>query len=459
MTGQQAKAPSRKRFHIVLVPGFAGFDALGQLEYYGRVTPLFQMLHAQNHVLHNLVLHYFDNLPTASVATRASRLRSYLAKRIARGEISDGDEVTLVGHSTGGLDIRRLLCDLQQLDDRDQVIAMDGGAEVKPKEIIEHLHRVVFLSVPHWGTNIADWVRSHDIWRVALIENFRAAVAGSHWMFLDWIETSFTGGLAHLSGADLARAAQDALSEANEYNGTPGPKRTADAFEAASELALYLRQIAHDFSAIDDLTSRPRRDNKHVSPAHFSVREREDELKFARRIEFLSYVTIGRRAFRFDPDEPAPGWEPMNVLSPLELMQCCGSGKETDVVYCACYRACAGGPFEKPPMTGEVTQLLDGAPKHEIELWDNDGIVNTLSMFWPKGENVLVPADHMDIVGHYEPLRAKPGGGRTYQAYDLLKSNSGFSKKVFEDVWSQIFAFSVGQSQPSLAPAAQAASD
>jgi triacylglycerol esterase/lipase EstA (alpha/beta hydrolase family) len=88
-----------KRFHIVLIPGFAGFDALGQLEYYGRVTPLFQRLQIKD-----LVLHYFDNLPTASVTTRASRLQSYLAKRIARGEISDGDEVTLVGHSTGGLD-------------------------------------------------------------------------------------------------------------------------------------------------------------------------------------------------------------------------------------------------------------------------------------------------------------------------------------------------------------------
>jgi len=29
------------RRHIILVPGFAGFDALGQLEYYAGVTPLF----------------------------------------------------------------------------------------------------------------------------------------------------------------------------------------------------------------------------------------------------------------------------------------------------------------------------------------------------------------------------------------------------------------------------------
>jgi hypothetical protein len=33
--------------------------------------------------------------------------------------------------------------------------------------------------------------------------------------------------------------------------------------------------------------------------------------------------------------------------------------------------------------------------------WDNDGIVNTTSMFWPRGETLLVVADHLDIVGHY----------------------------------------------------------
>jgi hypothetical protein len=33
--------PSTKRLHIVLVPGFGGFDALGQLEHYSGITPLF----------------------------------------------------------------------------------------------------------------------------------------------------------------------------------------------------------------------------------------------------------------------------------------------------------------------------------------------------------------------------------------------------------------------------------
>jgi hypothetical protein len=101
------------RIHVVLVPGFAGFDALGQLEYYAGVTPQFRHWKERGATdREHVVLHYFDNFPTAAVITRARRLRDYVAKRIARGEFLPGDSVALVGHSTGRLDIRRLLWDL-----------------------------------------------------------------------------------------------------------------------------------------------------------------------------------------------------------------------------------------------------------------------------------------------------------------------------------------------------------
>src|SRR5213075_2473039 len=107
----RAMGTSNSRTHIVMVPGFAGFDALGQLEYYAGVTPLYDAWRRQLPE-QRVTLHYFDNLPTAGVHTRAKRLRSYIAKRIARGEFQPGDRLTLVGHSTGGLDIRQLLLDL-----------------------------------------------------------------------------------------------------------------------------------------------------------------------------------------------------------------------------------------------------------------------------------------------------------------------------------------------------------
>lgn len=66
----------------------------------------------------------------------------------------------------------------------------------------------------------------------------------------------------------------------------------------------------------------------------------------------------------------------------------------TDIVYRGCYRAFAGGAFKWPMHSGTVNRL-PVCPNHALELWDNDGIVNTAPLLWPEGENVLVAADYM----------------------------------------------------------------
>jgi hypothetical protein len=71
-------------------------------------------------------------------------------------------------------------------------------------------------------------------------------------------------------------------------------------------------------------------------------------------------------------------------------------------------------------------------------------------MFWPRGEIVLVAADHLDVVGHYrlvkvahdKDLDAGDAAPRTYQSYDSFKSVPRFTHKTFEDLWTQIFDFS-----------------
>jgi triacylglycerol lipase len=425
------------RFHVMLIPGFGGFDALGQVEYYADATRLFKAWRGEKPV----VLHYFDNFPTAAVVTRAARLRSYLAKRIARGEILEGDEVTLVGHSTGGLDIRQLVSDLH--DPACDPVHVDGGLRVPLRTILKHVRRVVFLSVPHWGTNIADWVRFHSVWRKALVAELQAAVAGSQIYLLDRVEEEMAGGAARVTGAELLLAAQDALTEANECFGRPSPLRTADAQEAASELALYLRHMASDFHVINDLSSQaPDRGPK--SPAQFSAVERKRELKRFANIEVLSFATVGNRPFCFVPGQPAPFWD---LANPCTFREIAFGGKlsaGTDIAYRLCYRACAGGPLRQPPLSSKVSRRLIGSPGGPIELWDNDGIVNTVSMLWPDVENVLVDCDHLDIVGHYRLTKAAPGAGRRYQSYDALKSGSRFSHGKFQKVWTEIFDFCAG---------------
>ena len=436
------KFASGNRFHLILIPGFGGFDALGQVEYYAGVTSLFRQWAIRSAV--PAVLHYFDNLPTAAVKTRATRLRAYLAKRIVRVEIIEGDQVVLVGHSTGGLDIRQLISDLHDRPD-DRVYA-DGGAFVRRMEIRERLDAVVFLSVPHWGTNIADWVRSHRSWRAALVAEMRAAVAGSQAYVVDAVEARLASGLASLADAELLLAARDALTEANAGYGVPGPSRTADAHEAASELALFLQHVCSDFGAIDDLACS-HDDTGKRSPAHFDARERQSELERWRNpsIRTLTFATIGGRPYRFCLGKPAPVWKLAYPWTYPEIAKDPNLSAHTDLSYRVCYRACAGGPFAGPGRRSRV-------PK-SIELWDNDGIVNTASMFWPEGDNVLVRGDHLDIVGHYKRVevpRERNAGdkyqpARKYRSYDALRSTPQFTDEDFENVWNAIFEFAAEQ--------------
>jgi triacylglycerol lipase len=426
--------------HIVLAPGFAGFDALGQLEYYAGVTPLFRQWRNREPRTH-VALRCFDNFPTAAVPTRAARLRSYLAKRIARGEFVAGDTVALVGHSTGGLDIRWLL---RELPRSGEPIAVDGGAGVEPREILDLVNRVVFLSVPQWGTNLADWINTHEIARTVITAELRAVVAVSQAPLLDKLQNLIAGAAAWLTNSDLLLAVEDALSEADVDTCGNDPLRTASAQEAASELALWLRHMASDFSAIEDLTAEVPADGP-KSPAHFSLEDRAGELANwnSHGIRTRSYATLGRRPFRFEPGKPAHRWDLINPFTYPEVSKAPDLSAGTDLVYRAAYRACAGGPFAYPtdPAFVPTATHLGSREQRHIEIWDNDGIVNTASMLWPNGpETLLVDGDHEDITGHFQRVEAIEGRGRRFQAYDLLKSGTDF-RATFEQVWRGLFDF------------------
>jgi hypothetical protein len=445
-TNDEIRLEPGARVQIVLIPGFAGFDALGQLEYYAGVTPLFSVWQRRRPERAAVALHYFDNFPTASVAVRAGRLASFLAKRVARGEISSNDSIALVGHSTGGLDIRHLIRDLAHIR---QPILVDGGADnalpVNPKEILRRVKRIVFLSVPQWGTNIADWVTARTWERQLVVGKLRATVAASQVPLLDTLERLLAGSAANLLKAGLVYALQDALREA-EADTPRNEMGTAMAQEAASVLQLWLRHITSDFRAIDDLTSwSPHGDDR--SPAHYTAQgRREEEAVWKQhRIGVRSYATRGPNPFRFT-HTPVPVWE---LLKPWTGPECDLERKTsaaTDIVYRACYRACAAGPFDFPPCPDPptATHLLKGLSE-PVALWDNDGIVNTASMLWPNGEEtLLLDADHMDIVGHYHDVEARPGSDRKFQAYNLLKSGSDVERRnspAFEKVWEGVFDF------------------
>jgi triacylglycerol lipase len=405
------------RAHIVLVPGFAGFDALGEIQYYAGTTDVFRAWLNEG-ASRNAVLHYFDNLPSGAVKTRAKRLRKFLAKRVTRNEFQPGDIITLVGHSTGGLDIRQLIADLQK--HKDEPLYVDGPAKAKTDEpsaasthppitsgqLLAQIKRVVFISTPHHGSNIADNLTRN--WAVRFgtklaIRAARLSLYGSR--ALPRFVIDRVGNRVRL---DALLALLDAIRESEPRNFQGDADASADALEARSQLSLFVDHMVADFEVIDDLQTR---------------RDLADG-DWPSTIATCSFASISLPPASRKHDAPF------------------------DPVYFVLYHLAGRGRFEgEPPL---VKWLSKDHALGDIATDDaaSDGVVNTRSMYWKHGgPTTLVDADHGDIIGHYrlaevaEGADREPPRGRRHHGYDFFKSGTRFSEARFRQLWKEIFDF------------------
>jgi triacylglycerol lipase len=442
------------RTHIVMIPGFGGFDVLGQIFYYAGVTASFNRwkgcLPAEP-AAHRVALHYFDNLPTAGVRSRAMKLRAYLEERIYRADFGENDRIALVGHSTGGLDIRQLAIDLNRNFD----LGLRSVAEkrlVSDEEILGKISRLVFLSVPQRGTNIADFTRRFRMPIMALAEQTELGLRASQIELFEQIDRWLWAVVSKKDRSpEILSAIRDALIESFSPDSAATPRdryAAALARNAYYELLGWIQGVKADFFAIDDLACEAL-ESPLPSPARHDEATRAEECEAwkDRGILTRSYATIGR-----PPYDQRPRTEPYRTWELPQLLGALGPDRSanTDWVYRFAYAATAAGVFAIPPDNDKV--LDDGTPRR-IETWENDGIVNTGSMLWPNGEAThLVHGDHGDIIGHYGFRPAVKASETVVQRrghnYDLLGSDSGFDSRSFDAVWWGVFRFCLRDDPP-----------
>lgn len=397
--------------HLVLVPGFGGFDALGSLRYYHGVT---DVLRGQGGPGELLAVHYFPNLPTASVQTRAQQLHRWLEELWDRRIFIEGDRLHLIGHSTGGLDIRQLL-----MNWRRQV------KEGREPPALRLLASVQFLSTPHRGTALASHLSRTRVRRVAcrsllyvgyqalrLMGERGSSLIGHVGQVLmprtrtaDWADAFFdTLRGCHVAGSSLERA----HARSSYFN-----------------LLRWLLDMGSDFNAITDLDASLPPPGAPASPAHEEEQEHEEDVKFLRDrgIRVLSIVTVAQ--------PPKPTLVPRPVY-PLSYFLTALKPPER-------FRPC------------KVRELHE--PEHERSLQpsDNDGLVNSVSQVWPDAEHsLLVDGDHADVIGHYRsPPTQRDEDVFSWRQYDLLNSPTSFGAEDFRQLWQRVADF-------ALAPAKEA---
>jgi len=141
----------RETVEIFLVPGFLGFTALSKLSYY---TDVADVLRDQlSEIGLDARVHATATVPAGSLRKRAARLAHEIAARHDPAATS----VHLIGHSTGGLDVRLLLSPGGRFDhDGPFVRGMSRWPAEKYADALDKVKTAIGVATPHYGAPVAN---------------------------------------------------------------------------------------------------------------------------------------------------------------------------------------------------------------------------------------------------------------------------------------------------------------
>jgi triacylglycerol lipase len=362
--------------HVYLVPGFFGFTNLGELRYFAHVLDVLRVRSRALGV--PAELHVVRTHPTASLPRRAVRVLETIAATMGR----DGP-VHLIGHSSGGLDVRLLLA---------PGVSLPSDASVE--RVAGRVHTAVTVATPHHGTPLA---------------SFFTSLLGQRLLRLLSLSTVYALRFGRLPIAVLVRLGAILA-------------RLDDRVGLNSRLLDQLfGQLLADFSptrrsAVESLFGEVSRDQALLAQL---TPEGMDVFNATARnrpgVRYGSVVTRGRA--------PGVGSTLAAGLDP--------SAQASHAVYQALYRLASLPPSRLPALAPAQARRLLRAYGSLPGAAPSDGIVPTRSQPW--GDVIhAAQADHLDVIGHFHQDATPP------RHVDWLTSGSGFDVERFEAVWADV---------------------
>lgn len=368
---------SKSRHQVVLTPGLLGFAKLGGFDYFMHVEDALSQRFAEAGQECDFIL--VSSPPSGSIAWRAQ----VLAETVDQVSGQAGGPIHLIGHSTGGLDIR-LLC----------------SPTTKPglPAWFDRVRTATSICTPHYGTPLA--------------QEF-TTLAGTRLLYvlsLLTFETLRFGGpplvaltplIAALGKIDAALGRDIKLLEA-----------TSDLLlrflgeEGVSEISEWFDGIRRDRGAIIQLT-----------PESMDI--------FNAAVEDNPAVRYGSVAVRM----PRPG--PIQFATRMRTPIAALSAAFFTTLYMGASRPSAmyPSPMPEPAVQAFLEERL-GIP---LDPSFNDGVVPTLSMIW--GELLWAgTADHLDVLGHFH-------GDRDLRHTDWQVSGADFRESDFDQLMDAIADF------------------
>ncbi len=369
--------------HIYLVPGFLGFANLGRITYFGHVgRVLSERLSASGFEPH---IHVVRTSPTASLPTRAARVAEVIDATAPRG----GAPLHLIGHSSGGLDVRLLTA---------PGVGLPTALDVE--RIAARVRTVVTVSTPHHGTPLASLFTS---------------LRGQQLLQLLSLNTVYVLNFGHLPLA----AALWMGSLLVRFGGLVANSNLLD--------ELFGRLL-------EDFTPRRRRAVRELLTD--VVRDQALMLQLTpEAMEVFNASVLQRPGIRYGA---VVGQAARPTLRSTFAVGLDPAAQVTHALFSTLYRVIAAAPRRvSPEPAPDIARALRRAFDDPPSASASDGIVPTLSQAWGHVIHATT-GDHLDVLGHFRDAAHEP------PHVDWLVSGSGFDRRRFDALWSDVVRFLVG---------------
>ncbi len=363
--------------HVYLVPGFFGFANLGDLKYFGHVREF--LLGAFTRRGLALRIDVVPTRPTASLPRRAERVLHTIAHTLD----DDAGPVHLIGHSSGGLDVRLLLS---------PGISLPTDLDVE--RWVRQVRTAVTVATPHHGTPLAAFftgLLGRQVLRALSLSTIYVLRFGSL-PLTALVELGAAvariDGMIGLNSALLDQVYDQLLSDFSP--------------ERRRAIAAFFREVEGDQALLTQLT-----------PEAMEV--------FAACAGIRPGVRAGSVVTRAQPPS----------LAAILAVGLDPAGQATNVLYRALHRLARLPPDHVPALEDAQADILRSAFGTLPDAAANDGMVPTRSQVW--GEVIhAVEADHLDVVGHYGDATRLP------PHIDWITTGSGCTTARFETLWTAV---------------------
>ncbi len=362
--------------HVLLVPGFFGFATLGDFAYFAHVRDF--LAGALRDLGVPGTVEVVHTIPTATLQRRAALLAESVARLLEDGPAA----VSVVGHSSGGLDARLLVS---------PGISLPTGVDVE--RCARAVRAVVTVSTPHRGTPVADAF---------------GTVLGPQLLKVLSLTTIYGLRAGRLPIGVVIRLAR--LLRRREAPATVLQQLWVELLrdfsaERRRELEAFFGEVGADRGLVDQITPAGAAALDAATPDRPGVRY-GCVVTRARPPGLRSFLRAG-----VDPYSHA-----------------------THALFATLYRLASRTRPDRVRIPRERIAALSRAYRSRVDARVNDGMVPTLSQLW--GETIrTVWADHHDVIGHFHhPTHVPPH-------FDWVASGTGFTRAHFEAVWRDVVSF------------------